>query len=372
MKRDRALETKVGLFVLIGLAGLILIVFLLGAERHVFDRKVELVAYFEEIEGLKAGAPVLLAGVEVGLVDDISFGATVKDPRIKVVLSVRRAVFERIRQDSSATIGSRGLLGDKLVQIHMGSPDQPPLQPGGEIRTKPAADMAAMMVKANEVLDNVVEVSKAAKKIADSFAGSPIEDDATNLVQNLGKLAEDIRTGDGLIHSLIYGDQYETRLMRTLDDVSASAASVRVAVERVDGMLARAEKGPGALHAILYDPAGEQMLSALSRAASEIELIIHAARTEDGTIRQLIYGTPGQDPLGDLSHAAADLREITRRIRAGEGTIGGLLRDPTIYEDLKLTLSEVRRNTALKAVLRFAIEARDTEPAPPPRVLTAP
>jgi phospholipid/cholesterol/gamma-HCH transport system substrate-binding protein len=61
------------------------------------------------------------------------------------------------------------------------------------------------------------------------------------------------------------------------------------------------------------------------------------------------------EALGDLRAAMASLRDITARIEAGEGTIGGLVQDPTIYENLAAFLEGAQRSVLLRALIRAAI-----------------
>ena len=74
------------------------------------------------------------------------------------------------------------------------------------------------------------------------------------------------------------------------------------------------------------------------------------------------------DALSDLRQAMADLRAITGRIEAGEGTLGGLLQDPTVYENLAAFLEGAQRSVLLRALIRAAIgrgtPAPDSAPAP--------
>ena len=65
-----------------------------------------------------------------------------------------------------------------------------------------------------------------------------------------------------------------------------------------------------------------------------------------------------------------DLRSIVAEMKAGKGTLGGLLVDPTIYEDLKSAVGNVERNQVLRALVRYSIKADEGEakaPAVQPR-----
>ena len=363
MKKDRGLETKVGLFVLVGVVLLLVMIFLLGAERHAFEERISLTARFEDVEGLKVGAPVRLAGLDVGVVRAIDFSAAPEDRKLVVELQVRESVLGRIRADSVATIGSRGVLGDKTIDVIVGSPTAPAAQAGTELPAKGAADISTLLAKADRVLDNTVEITNSVRNIADAVADSDVQKDLGHLVKTLAELVSEVKSGRGFLHSIVYDEAYQKRIFQTLDDLAESGKVLRGTAQDVGHIVSGIREGPGALNSLIYDPKGAELVTELGRAATQIEAITRSMREERGIVHQLVFAQPGKDPVGDLAETARTLRAIMSRIDKGEGTIGALIKDPSVYEDLKLTLGEVRRNQLLKAVLRMAIESRD-EPAP--------
>ena len=74
----------------------------------------------------------------------------------------------------------------------------------------------------------------------------------------------------------------------------------------------------------------------------------------DFAVYQLVYGD-ARTMLGDLGVAAREIREITTKIKSGEGSLGGIIYDPSVYEDLKEVLGNVKRNRVLRELVRFSI-----------------
>src|SRR5438094_5772078 len=145
---------RIGAFILLGLVVFLAIIYLLGAQARYFERKYALVAEFTEVGGLIDGATVRLAGVQIGRVTKVDLPP---DPggKVRVTLSIARRFSGRIRKDSEARIVTQGLLGDKLVEITLGSPEAPPLPPGEHLIAREPFEMARVFAEAGEVLGSI-------------------------------------------------------------------------------------------------------------------------------------------------------------------------------------------------------------------------
>jgi phospholipid/cholesterol/gamma-HCH transport system substrate-binding protein len=122
------LELIVGVFVLVGIAALTYLAVKLGKLEVIGSgNNMEIQAEFDSVTGLKTGATVEIAGVQIGQVKRIDLN----DDRAVVVLSIRRGV--KLFGDAIASIKTRGLIGDKFVSISPGG-SQKEIPPGGKIR----------------------------------------------------------------------------------------------------------------------------------------------------------------------------------------------------------------------------------------------
>src|SRR6187551_1687588 len=129
-------DIKVGLFVVLSLAVLGAVVFLIGEERQLFDSHQEIKASFKDVKGLSRGSPVRMGGVDIGSVSNVGYSPDAKDDTIFVEMSIVDNQAERIREDSFAEVKDKGLLGDKMIVITVGSTDKKPIPAGGEVQTK--------------------------------------------------------------------------------------------------------------------------------------------------------------------------------------------------------------------------------------------
>lgn len=135
------LEVIVGLFVLVGIAGLVYLSVKLGKVELGGKKGYDVVAEFSTIGGLKTGAQVEIAGVEVGQVKSFSL----KDYRAQVILTIKNGL--RLDDDSIASIKTKGLLGEKFIEITPGGSGRV-IPPGGKIReTQPPLDLEEALSK---------------------------------------------------------------------------------------------------------------------------------------------------------------------------------------------------------------------------------
>ena len=133
--KERNVETTVGLFVLVGIACLAWLSIKLGKLEILGGNYVPVHAVFSSVGGLRPGASVEIAGVEVGKVESISLKGYQADVRMDVQKGVK------LQQDTIASIRTRGLIGDKFVSLSPGASDRL-IPPGGRIReTEPAVDL---------------------------------------------------------------------------------------------------------------------------------------------------------------------------------------------------------------------------------------
>jgi phospholipid/cholesterol/gamma-HCH transport system substrate-binding protein len=155
---SRVRDIKVGLFVAAGLLLSGLVIFLIGDERRLFASSVEFHTKFSDVQGLKSGAPIRMGGIDIGHVSYVGYGKDPKDTTVYVTLDVVKAEAGRVKTDSVAKIITKGLLGDKMLEVTKGdAPDA--VAPGGNVTGEEPDDMMikvnSMAAKAEDALDNV-------------------------------------------------------------------------------------------------------------------------------------------------------------------------------------------------------------------------
>ena len=135
------LELMVGLFIIAGIICLGYLSIKLGKLEVVGGKGYEIYAIFSNIGGLKTGSSIEIAGVDVGRVKSI----TLDNYQAQVMLSLPRTL--KIQEDAIALVKTKGLIGEKYIEITPGGSEKI-IQPGGRIReTQPAVDLEGMISK---------------------------------------------------------------------------------------------------------------------------------------------------------------------------------------------------------------------------------
>ena len=384
---ERQMQLRIGALVLVAILLFMGFVLSIGQRSTLFQERYSLLTTFSSTEGLAVGAPVRLAGLTVGNVTRISFGRDPRDRRISMTLSVERRVQERIRQDSVASIGTIGLVGDKVLDITVGSHDKPELPSGGRLASVDPLDYSVLLQKGDRILDHVTRISAS----LDEFLAGGQQAGKRNLNEALASLRTtlvEVEKGQGLLHDIIYGKEGSEllgRLDRTAQSLEKTAKAIETehgllhaliytpqgdtlgkldrAAGNLDDLLREAKEGRGLLHALLYDTDGTQVLTRLNQASTELESLVREAREGKGLIPSLFFDPTGRKALEDLlavtsglRATTSDLQSVVAKVRRGEGTLGALVEDPTLYEDLSALLRGANRSTLLRSLIRSTRE----------------
>lgn len=349
----RSRDLKVGLFVLVGMALLGITIFLIGNERNLFSPSVDFKTTFTDAQGLKPGAPVRLGGIDVGQVSSVGYDEKhPQDPTVYVTFWVKQTEKKRIRTDTRAAIVNKGLLGDKMVELSVGSSEEP-ATPGTTLESDKPADMFArigtMADKAEQVLDNV---EKATKPLADE----KLHKDIQGSVAAANHILNEVAHGKGYPTKLLSDPEEAKRISGVVANLEKVSKEAEGAVRDARVVMGRVQSGPGFAHDVIYGD-GPKGLTEFASAANEVSLTLKGVRESDSLLHDVMYGGKGDGAvvIKNVADMTGDLKAIVADMRAGKGTIGGLLVDPSIYEDVKVVLGNVQRNDVLRALVRYSI-----------------
>ena len=364
-------NVRVGIFLLLGLVVGSVLIFLVGDERHMFQRHATLQATFVDVAGLKVGSPVRMGGLDVGQVTHITFGAQESDRRIHVRFTMLAEQLQRVRSDSVVRIASKGLLGDKAMDLTMGTSRGQSVPDGATITSEESDDMANALHAAGQAATRVNAVLEDVSRLTRTLGSPQMNADLQSMLHDVSVITHQIATGPGPAHDLLTSEAMARRIDSTFASIESTASHASSTMDQVDAIAREARSGNGLVHALVYDREGGAMVHNFAGAATEIGAITRDVRTGNGGLHQVIYGTELTQILANVNDVSAQTRSLMTDVRAGRGTLGALLVDPSLYEDLKTLVGNVQRNEVLRALVRYSIH-QDEGPQRPVTAVPAP
>jgi phospholipid/cholesterol/gamma-HCH transport system substrate-binding protein len=271
--------------VLASLALLLIIVVFVSGRENVFEARYQIIGLFKSAGGLQTGADVRLAGISVGYVTDIEFGPQKK---VKVKMNISRRVQQRIRTDSVASIRTMGLMGDRYVEITLGSPNLPTIPNGDDIKTSEPFELSDLAQSAKPVVTDLAKTTHNILVLTDKLLARSSE--LETFLDNITDLSDSLQQGKGTLGALIKSDALlnEARMsLRHFDEFSAKAD--RVASE-----------------ALKIAAAGQTVMQELKIIASNLKQV-----SED-----MKKASPRLDPL--LESAQSGISEARELMRTAE------------------------------------------------------
>ncbi|APR99512.1 MlaD family protein [Pajaroellobacter abortibovis] len=350
---------RVGIFVLIGLGLVGFIIFMIGSTRRFWESKITYVASFNDVAGLKSGAPIRMGGVDIGTVGRVGHSDNIGDTHVYVELAIAETESKRIREDTVARIVNKGLLGDKMVELTLSVSEAPPLDPTRPLKTEETMDLSHYMTRVDAIAQKTEMVIGHIESATRAFSDGQITEDLKKTTEHVREIMEALAHHDSPLHRLIFDDKQAKQVSRTLTSLEESTGQLRVMLANLNEISKKIQKGTGFVHKLLDD--GELSLH-IANSLSALEQNLKAVQdNKEGLAHALIYGDERIGRwLQDMTAMTSDLQVIVRDIKAGKGTLGGLLMDPTIYEDVKRTVGTVESNEILRAFVRYSIQADES------------
>lgn len=151
MKKNTNYIWKLGMFVIIGLVLLIITIYFIGQNKNLFGSTFELNTKFKNVSGLNIGNNVRFSGINIGSIKEIEF---ISDSCVVVKLVIKEDVKQFIKTDAIASIGSDGLMGDKVLTISPGTASNKIVQDNATITSIEAVEMEDLMKSVKASLDN--------------------------------------------------------------------------------------------------------------------------------------------------------------------------------------------------------------------------
>jgi phospholipid/cholesterol/gamma-HCH transport system substrate-binding protein len=223
MPRESNLEFKVGLFVLIALVGLIMFIFSVN-DSTVLEKGKSVRVVFGFANGLKKNAPVRFAGVDEGIVKEITLFFDQAEQKTKVALDLWIKKDTKIPSDSAVVVNQLGMMGEKYIEIFPGKDTQNFFKEGQTVLGKDPVAQSALSDRMMEVSDQLESaVAGVNRLISDEKNIESIRTTLENfslLTGSLDDIIYSISEGRGTVGKLLYDE-------RLYDDLEGLAADLK-------------------------------------------------------------------------------------------------------------------------------------------------
>lgn len=186
-----------GLFILVGLAILVVMIFTLGGQKKTFVKSFPLKVIFKDVGGLAVGANIWFSGLKIGTVHTIDFYG---DAKVIVTMSIDNEAQAHIHADAKAKIGTDGLIGNKIVVIYGGDSTQPQVEKNDLLRVENILSTEDMMATLQVNNKNLVEITTTFKNIT-----------------------KKLDTGNGTIATLLNDKSMAVKLTKTIDNLNSTS-----------------------------------------------------------------------------------------------------------------------------------------------------
>ena len=236
MNKDTGSNWKLGMFVVIGLVLFVITIYFVGKQQNLFGDTFNLKSQFKTVSGLKVGNNVRFSGINVGTVSEIEL---INDSTVVVSLLMEEDVQKYIKKDAMASIGSDGLMGDKVLTISPGTISQVVVKDNDFIKSKAAIEMEELMKSVKTTLDNAGIITAELAQFSSSmnngsgtlsklmndkeFANS-LQNTLANLevsTKEFSKFTTSMNNGKGVLSKLVNDEQLGIKLDSTISNLQS-------------------------------------------------------------------------------------------------------------------------------------------------------
>ncbi len=288
-------NVKLGIFVLVGLAVLILAFFIIGKNQNLFGADFRLKVRFSNIGGLTEGNNVLFSGIQAGTVKEINI---VNDTTIEVTMRINSKVVPFIHKNATATVGTEGLMGNKVINIMPVKGKSLPVEEGDLLAAQATASMEEIIQTLSKTNNNVASISEVLK----------------------GTI---LRIDSSAILKLMNDEQIGLSLKASLQNIYTSTKNVNQMSDVLNLLANDIKNGKGAAGLLLTD-------TTFSTQLSDAIAKIRSASTNANEIT-IQFNQMAKSLNNDLTN--------------GKGTLNTLLKDTEMSSNLKLSMSNIQKGT---------------------------
>lgn len=274
MEKTITKNIRLGLFVLIGTLFLIYALYMIGSKRNMFGSTFRINAIFHNVNGLMAGNNVRFDGIDVGTVESVKI---LNDTSVKVTMVLETNIKDFIRKDAIASIGTDGLMGNKLVNINSVSNNAKTIRQNDTIYTIRPIEMDDMLRTLNRTNNNIASITDNLKTITarvnsrntlwsllmDTVVAQNVKEAIVNIrvtgknsaqiSGDLSTVVKSIKEGKGSVGAVLTDTSFAGELHQSVVNIKLISSRAATITGDMSNIIKNADSGKGTIGRILMD-----------------------------------------------------------------------------------------------------------------------
>lgn len=314
---------------------LAVLIFLLSGEAGMFASKITLLAYFDNTEGLKVGAPVALMGVTIGNVKTVTVVPGRPLDPVQITMKVNTKYQFLLRKDTLATIETAGVLGESFIDLDSKKAKGPQARDGDVLNSANQPGLEDVVRASQSTLGNMDILVKRLDRIVEQVENGPgtlhsvlsdttLINRANSILGEIQTLINDVNGGKGTIGELLK------------DDITAR--KLNAALDKVNALIDDINAGKGSAGAFFKDKALYDNANQVVAKGNKLMDDINSGKGLAGKVlKDEAFAKKLDDTVDKLSQIADRLSDTTH-----PGSAGLFIQNPAVYNNTDQLLVETR------------------------------
>ena len=291
---EKSGKIKLGLFVIIGTLFFVASMYFIGDKQNLFGSTFKIKSIFNNVNGLQKGNNVRFLGIDVGTVNEIEI---INDTSILVTMIIKEESRAFIKKNSISTIGTDGLMGNKLVNITPKNSSSQVVNEGDTLVTLSEIITEDMLRRLEQTNTNIAMISS-----------------------NLVDITDEIQLGKGTIGKLIKDSTLAQNIDVTIESLKDASKKSTTILSNIEDKLKDINLKKGSVGTLLTD----------TTFAENIEQMVREMKAASENTKDLTQ----------------ELKEMIIQMRAGQGVAGGVVNDTIMLNNLEKSMDNIQKGTA--------------------------
>lgn len=316
MNKESLNKGKLGMFVVTGILLFVVTIYVIGINRNLFGSNFILNSQFKNVSGLKVGSNVRLSGINIGTVSKIEF---ITDSLVLVRLLIKDEVQQYIKIDALASIGSDGLVGDKVLIIQPGSSSKSVVKDNG-------------IIASNSTIE-IDDVLKSVKKSAEN---------AEIITNQLADFSFKMNDQNGFLSKFMTDKQFAIRMGNTIENLEISTNQIAKFSPKINDP-------NGLINRLFVDKNFsikiDNTVTNLQKSATELALFTSKINTENSTLTKLItdpnFAKSISTTFKNLEISTNDFVKFTSKINNESNVLSKLIDNKRLGNSVDSTITKI-------------------------------